>query len=177
MNIEEKYKAEACAPEERTTVMLRGLPRRCTQETLLNELDSCLGKSKYNFFYLPWDINAHVNMGFAFVNCVDVESTQRLFHMCLPASDVSGPRKIKVVYAHVQGLALNVAHYIGCSVAEDGREHQPVVFENGRRVSFNEAVLRFVPPELAAERLREVEAAYALEPPRAPNSFPGRNIS
>ncbi len=120
-------------------------------------------------------------MGFAFVNCVDVTSTHRLLDMCMPVWDVSSHRKIKVVYAHVQGLALNVADYIGSSLAEDGRDHQPVVFENRMPASFNEAVLRFVPPELAAGRLREADAAkrsgFIVEPPQAPNSFPGRNIS
>jgi len=165
--------------------MLRGIPRKCTQEEMIQLFESLANGPRFNFAYLPWDCQRNANMGFAFVNCVDAVIAQDLIAKirCQTISFSNGDqREIQVLFAHVQGLVLNVAHYIGSSVASEGREHAPVIMDEGRRVTFQEAVHRFVPPNLIESQLREAELAKTkstlpckFAPPPSSSKFPGQS--
>ena len=52
--------------EKRTTVMVRNIPNRYVRETLLEDMSAFLGR--FDFFYLPMDLSAHSNVGYAFIN-------------------------------------------------------------------------------------------------------------
>merc|ERR1719469_1679532 len=98
--------------------------------------------------------------GFAFVNCLNPRMASKLFEILEERTWllVLGSQK-RVLRAHVQGLAHNIAHYIGSSVIEAGSEHVPIVMDGETRVSFDEAVRRYVPPELVTKRRQEVREA------------------
>lgn len=163
VDLQAKYRChETFAPEQKTTLMLRGIPRCCTQEAFISNLEAVAGGRVFDFIYLPWDSKRSGNMGFAFVNCSDPGVAHNVLRriQSQPISFVRDvPREIHALFGHVQGLTLNVAHYIGSSVVSEGQEHAPVIFHGGRRISFQEAVDRFVPPELAEAQLREAEWA------------------
>lgn len=171
VDLQAKYRCdENVALEEKTTLMLRGIPRSCTQEELIEDLEALAGGKVFDFFYLPRDCQRNANMGFAFVNCIE-PSVAREMLLHLSSQKVifarGEPREVKALFAHVQGLTLNIAHYIGSTVVEEGR-HGPVVLHQGRRLTFQQAVGLFVPPELVKLQLREAELARVGLPPQTP---------
>ena len=52
--------------EKRRTIMVRNIPNRYTREVLLDDLQEFIGM--FDFFYLPMDLSAHSNVGYAFIN-------------------------------------------------------------------------------------------------------------
>lgn len=53
----------------RTTIMVRNIPNKYTQDMLL-ELFENNNRKKFDFFYLPIDYNNNCNVGYAFVNFI-----------------------------------------------------------------------------------------------------------
>ena len=56
--------------EQRTTVMIRNIPNKYTQQKLLETLDSEGQQGRYDFLYLPIDQKNNCNVGYAFINFV-----------------------------------------------------------------------------------------------------------
>ncbi|KAJ0392939.1 hypothetical protein P43SY_003254 [Pythium insidiosum] len=59
--------------DKRTTLMIRNIPNKYTQQMLLSEINA-RHHGKYDFFYLPIDFKNKCNMGYAFINFIDAES-------------------------------------------------------------------------------------------------------
>ena len=57
----------------KTTVMLRNIPNRYSQVSLLEEIDQEGFKGTYDFFYLPMDTQNRTNVGYAFINFMTPE--------------------------------------------------------------------------------------------------------
>jgi len=148
---------ETISPDQVTTLMIRNLPRRYSEEALIYELEAFVTSDSYNFLYLPWDTPRSSNVGYAFVNFVDAPTAARvcqnlngrLWRFALSSKEV------KVMPAHVQGIALNLIHYMGSSVVEDGHAHSPVVMHCGQRINFHKAVALYCPPELISRHLKD----------------------
>jgi len=143
-----------------TTFMIKNLPRRYTDEALICELEGFVGNDSYDFLYLPWDKRRSSNVGYAFVNFV---STGAASAACdkLKGKNwrlVQSPKEIKLMPAHVQGLTLNLAHYIGSSVVE-GPSHSPMVIQNGQRIDFRTAVEQLLPKEVIMKQLALAQTA------------------
>jgi len=161
-------------PQDVTTLMIRNVPRCYSEEALALELEAFVGPCGYNFLYLPWDSRRSSNVGFAFINFCSATVAAKAFEMMhgarwrLLATD----KVITVIAAHLQGLAMNLAHYSGTCVAEEGCLHAPIVLINGSRISFQEAVQQFCPPEL----LQQSKAIAAEQAGRNEESM-GDNIS
>uniref|UniRef100_A0A7S0BC17 RRM domain-containing protein n=1 Tax=Pyrodinium bahamense TaxID=73915 RepID=A0A7S0BC17_9DINO len=185
-DLQEKYHCLETMPlDEVTTMMIRNVPRKYSEEALMYELQVCVSPGSYNFVYLPWDARRSSNVGYAFVNFLDA-STAQMFCQRLdgkPWRLVQCPKEIRIVPAHVQGIALNLVHYIGSSVIENCHAHAPMVVHNGKRISFKEAVDMYCTPELIQRHCKSVEAFQAkmdgakkklqAEELRTPLSFPG----
>jgi hypothetical protein len=126
-----------------TTMMLRNIPNKYTQATLLQEIDEIGFAGTYDFFYLPMDVHNRSNVGYAFVNFItpqDAEHFRRLFAEYRFQRYQS--RKIGgVCVAHVQGLDANLRHFENRAVthAKNG-QYRPIVFQGNCRVDFEEAV-------------------------------------
>jgi len=126
-----------------TTMMLRNIPNKYTQTSLLQEIDDCGFVDSYNFFYLPMDVHNCSNVGYAFINFVLPQDADRF---CAKFSDHRfqrfQSRKISsVCTAHVQGLDANLNHFKNRAVthAKNG-QYRPVVLKNNVRVDFEDAL-------------------------------------
>ena len=53
----------------KTTLMIRNIPNKYTQDLMLERVDRHFVK-QYDFFYLPIDFKNKCNVGYAFINCV-----------------------------------------------------------------------------------------------------------
>jgi len=157
-DLEHKYKRpEGQAGADITTLMLRNVPRRYTEDALIRDLESLISKEEYDFFYLPWDNRRASNCGYAFINCVDPAVAQRLCAQLVGRQWGRAPmsKEMKAVPAHVQGIALNLAHYMGSSVVQEGYAHSPMVLQNGVRIPFEDALAQYCPPELIEKHRAE----------------------
>ncbi|CAJ1438568.1 unnamed protein product [Effrenium voratum] len=114
---------------------IRNIPNRYTQQELISELEDLGFAGTFNFLYIPLDKGTMSNVGYAFVNFVDTEWSQK----CIDAFQnyrfkrhrkTSG--KIAAISAaHLQGLEANLAHYEKSAVnTAKLKQRRPVVMAN-----------------------------------------------
>mmetsp|Transcript_13529 Transcript_13529/g.35777 ORF Transcript_13529/g.35777 Transcript_13529/m.35777 type:complete len:376 (+) Transcript_13529:104-1231(+) len=142
-NLEANASALAAGGTPVTTMMLRNIPNKYTQNTLLQEIDDLGFASTYDFFYLPMDVHNRSNVGYAFINFLlppNAERFRRIFSDHRFQRFQS--RKISsVCTAHVQGLDSNLRHFENRAVTHSRNDqYRPVVLRGNVRVDFEEAV-------------------------------------
>lgn len=127
-----------------TTMMLRNIPNKYTQATLLQEIDEFGFAGKYDFFYLPMDVHYRSNVGYAFINFTAPQDAiyfnyvfaQHRFQR-YESHKIGG-----VCVAHLQGLDENLRHFEKKAVTQaKNNQYRPIVFDGNCRVEFEEAVL------------------------------------
>mmetsp|Transcript_65362 Transcript_65362/g.156271 ORF Transcript_65362/g.156271 Transcript_65362/m.156271 type:complete len:426 (-) Transcript_65362:34-1311(-) len=126
-----------------TTMMLRNIPNKYTQSSLIQEINEAGFLGTYNFFYLPMDVHNRSNVGYAFINFLtpaDAEHFQERFsnHRFSRFSS----RKIgSVCAAHVQGLDENLLHLENRAVTQARNDqYRPVVLTPEGRLDFDTAL-------------------------------------
>uniref|UniRef100_A0A7S4SWG8 Mei2-like C-terminal RNA recognition motif domain-containing protein n=1 Tax=Alexandrium monilatum TaxID=311494 RepID=A0A7S4SWG8_9DINO len=125
------------------TMMLRNIPNKYVQTSLLEEIDSLGFLGTYDFFYLPMDVHNRSNVGYAFINFVlpaDAERFRKVFSDHRFQRFQS--RKVSsVCSAHVQGLDENLRHFENRAVTHARNDqYRPIVLSGNQRVDFEEAV-------------------------------------
>lgn len=123
--------------DPRTTLMIRNIPNRYTQQMILESLDICL-LGKYNFFYLPIDFQNQCNVGYAFINMTNIVYIPLLYDMFHNKGwKLFKSEKIcEVTYARIQGLQGLVDHFKSSSLLSEDEDVRPIVMVNGRLVPF-----------------------------------------
>lgn len=107
-------KASETTPAPATTVMLRNIPNRYTQELLLQLLNEKGFHRRYDFVYLPIDFRHGVNLGYAFVNLLCHEDALQLTQAFQGYGlwTVDSSKVCEVSWAHPhQGLEEHVERY------------------------------------------------------------------
>ena len=141
-----------------TTVMLRCLPPDVTVQsvlTLLDEVASC----RYDFVYVPHDRHTQANIGLAWVNFVDHETSARAFQELQSRTGSGCLSGALVRSANIQGLAANLAYLQARFGLQALRQAMPpLVFQDGRLRNLGKVVKALVTPRLLQEA-REVVAA------------------
>jgi len=129
-------KPEGAAP---TTAMLRNIPNRYMQESLMEEIDAEGFQDSYDFFYLPIDVRNNANVGYAFINFHDPKDLDRFMsHFEGYGFKRPGSRKVASVSAAVvQGLKQNLENLVRKRVAKG--QHRPIVVQNGQRIDLEQA--------------------------------------
>eukprot|EP00930_Biecheleria_cincta_P020116 TRINITY_DN15196_c0_g1_i1.p1 TRINITY_DN15196_c0_g1~~TRINITY_DN15196_c0_g1_i1.p1 ORF type:complete len:629 (+),score=91.81 TRINITY_DN15196_c0_g1_i1:38-1888(+) len=145
-----------------TTAMLRHVPCRYTQNSLLLELDEQGFRGTYDFFYMPMDKQNKTSVGYAFINFEQPSCAQRFFSMMKDYRFKRFPNdKIgEASPAKLQGLWQNITHFANKSVmnARDPK-CRPIVFQDGFRCDLR---------ELMAEHAESKnKAAHAASPASA----------
>jgi len=132
-NMEEVFSSSKDEPI--TTMMIRNIPGRYSQNDLMMDLNDLGLAGTYDFLYLPMDKATSANVGYAFVNFVQSSKAQQ----CMQAFEAfrfqrhqrSSNKWAKVSVAHLQGLEKNLAHYekAAVNVCKEKRR-RPVVMAN-----------------------------------------------
>jgi len=126
-----------------TTMMLRNIPNKYTQNSLLQEINEMGFTGTFDFFYLPMDVHNRSNVGYAFVNFLRPDDAERFRHKFSEHRfQRFQSRKISsVCTAHVQGLHENLRHFQNRAVTHARNDqYRPVVFRNGSRVDLEDVL-------------------------------------
>jgi RNA recognition motif-containing protein len=134
VDLAEEYK-KTTMEKPPTTLMIRNIPNRYTQNELILELEALGFGGTFDFLYVPLDKGTMSNVGYAFVNFVDPQAAAK----CMESfhgyhfkrhRKVSG--KIAAVsIAHLQGLEANLAHYKNAAVnTAKMKQRRPLVMAN-----------------------------------------------
>jgi RNA recognition motif-containing protein len=130
--------------DQRTSLMVRNIPNKYTQQMLLSEFEeNGLGPGVIDFFYLPIDFKNRCNRGYAFVNFVnyaDILTFHRQYfgkHWRTFNSD----KICDITYARIQGKAAMLKRFENSALMEKDEEYKPLVFvsdgpDKGKRLPF-----------------------------------------
>lgn len=133
-----------------TTMMLRNIPNKYTQQMMLEELDRRGFERRYDFLYVPIDFRCRCNMGYAFMNFVTPEFADMFltkFSGLKLGAPVRGSKKMCIVCpARIQGLSANVAAYrnspvMGCPI----EAYKPVILKDGELQPFPDPEVDIAP--------------------------------
>eukprot|EP00397_Hematodinium_sp_SG-2012_P036560 GEMP01039475.1.p2 GENE.GEMP01039475.1~~GEMP01039475.1.p2 ORF type:complete len:244 (+),score=44.07 GEMP01039475.1:990-1721(+) len=124
-----------------TSLMIRNIPRRCTQKALLSEIDNSGFVGCYDFCYLPSIFSTNANFGYAFVNLISPYEAQR-FRLIWHRKKMGGKSVkscVTVSVAKVQGRKQNIRRLFSDTkvIRIANPRFQPAVFEQGVRIDFN----------------------------------------
>lgn len=118
-----------------TTMMIRNMPGRYSQNDLMNDLQQLGFAGTYDFLYIPIDKRTAANVGYAFVNFVDHIWAQRCaerFEGYRFSHQKRSSNKLGTVsVAFLQGLEKNLQHYENSAVnMSRDKRRKPVVMAN-----------------------------------------------
>jgi hypothetical protein len=142
--------------DSRTTIMIRHIPNKYTQEMLLKRINR-MHKGKYDFFYLPMDLNNGCNIGYAFINFVDPAYIVPFFEDMNGKSweHFNSEKICQIAYGRIQGMAAlidNVNHQL-----PEKRTIKPVMFEVNADA---EEIQRFRNELIEARKSKKSAPAY-----------------
>lgn len=119
----------------RTTLMIRNIPNKYTQQMMLDTIDEKF-KGKYDFFYLPIDFENKCNVGYAFINLIEPSEVKLFFieHHNKRWKRFNSEKISSINYARIQGRKANLRHFQGSSVMKQKeRGFRPLVFPIQRK--------------------------------------------
>jgi|Transcript_96419 hypothetical protein len=126
--------------EPPTTMMIRNIPSRYSQQDLLLDLADMGFSGTFDFLYIPMDKSTSSNVGYAFVNFIDPywanKCTQSFQNYRFKRYSYHGSKKVaSVSVAHLQGLTKNLEHYEKSAVNSSKHVHRrPVVMASISKV-------------------------------------------
>jgi len=138
---EEILETDSVPEMERTTVMMKNIPNKYTQDSVMDLIHRRGFKSSYDFLYLPIDFRSKSNMGYAFINFCTPEDAQR-FAAAFTGYQEWGFNSIKVCEVTwsrpFQGLAAHIDRYRNSPTMHSSipMEFKPAIFFAGQRLPF-----------------------------------------
>lgn len=130
--------------DTRTSLMVRNIPNKYTQQMLLKEFTEFdHGPGIIDFFYLPIDFKNRCNRGYAFINFVDYHDILN-FHRQYYGQHwrtFNSDKICDITYARIQGKAAMLKRFENSALMEKDEEYKPLVFvssgqERGKRLPF-----------------------------------------
>ena len=101
----------------RTTLMIKNIPNRYTKDMMMEMIDHSFSKT-YDFFYLPIDFDHDANVGYAFINFIDIKFI-RDFYLTFNGRKwpvFNSDKVCKISYARIQGLGACTEHFENSSL-------------------------------------------------------------
>lgn len=128
--------------EERTTVMMCGVPFSYTRDKLVDLFGSRGFSSQFDFIHMPINFNTTLGVGYVFVNFTSHEQAKQ-FMLTFDGFDgwESFSKKACVTrWSDDQGLEANVSRYRNSPIMGDSvpRAYKPALFRDGEQVPFPE---------------------------------------
>ena len=124
----------------RTTLMVRNIPNKYTQDMLLEALNKTHYR-KYDFVYLPIDFTNHCNVGYAFVNVMNpMDIISFVENFAGKKWERFNSDKICVLnYARIQGKDHLVRHFKHSNIMHEQKKYRPkIFFSEGERSGLEE---------------------------------------
>lgn len=137
LNLAEEFSKTSQNAAPWTTIMIRNIPNRYSQQDLIGELEEMGFAGTFDFLYLPMDKGTLRNVGYSFVNFSEhswAEKCMESFqdHTFNLHQKSSNSKMARVSVAHMQGLEDNVRHYERSVVnSAKLKSRRPVVLSNG----------------------------------------------
>lgn len=115
--------------DKRTTLMVRNIPNKYTQQMLLAEIN-VNHHGKYDFFYLPIDFKNKCNMGYAFINFIDASSIVSFYQEfdSQKWTNFNSEKVCAISYARLQGKQAMITRFQNSSLLEKHESYRPLVF-------------------------------------------------
>jgi len=132
-NMKELFTAGKAEPA--TTMMIRNIPGRYSQNDLMTDLKDLGFAGTYDFLYAPMDKGTTSSVGYAFVNFIHpswaVKCKESFDNYRFSIGGRSSSKLGSVSVAHLQGLEKNLQHYEKTAVnMSKGKCQRPVVVAN-----------------------------------------------
>lgn len=129
--------------DTRTTLVLRKLPSGMSRDAVVDLLDSKELRGSYDFFYMPWNFEENIGLGYAFVNFI-TNSHADYARLCLHGWEISRDEfsselPIEASWSDLsQGIESNIERYRNSPVMHQAvpEELRPMLFNHGIHVSF-----------------------------------------
>jgi hypothetical protein len=115
--------------EKRTTIMVRNIPNKYTQQMLLDEVNQKFSGT-YDFFYLPIDFKNRCNVGYCFINFLGPQSIAAFvedFHG-QKWKNFNSEKVCAVSFARIQGKQAMIARFENSSLMDKVDEYKPLLF-------------------------------------------------
>ncbi len=112
--------------------MIRNIPNKYTKELMRDRINYSF-REKYDFFYLPIDFKNNCNLGYAFINFIDIDSIEPFFE---EFHDKKWPmfNSIKIcsiTYARIQGKKQCEIHFKNSSLMKQpDQKYKPYIIQN-----------------------------------------------
>ncbi|KAG9069181.1 hypothetical protein KI688_010077 [Linnemannia hyalina] len=115
--------------DKRTTFMIRNIPNKYTQSMLLE----CINEShfgKFDFLYLRMDFKNKCNVGYAFINFINIEVVASFVqhHVGKKWGRFNSDKICSLSYATIQGRRALVDKFRNSSVMEEESSYRPKIF-------------------------------------------------
>lgn len=124
--------------DSRTTIYIRHIPNKYTKEMMLSTIDKNF-KGAYDFFYLPIDFMSGSNVGYAFINFIDLNYLQdfySVFHGQKWAY-FNSEKICELRYARIQGKVQCEEHFEhSLLMSQPIQNYKPFLREKERKKSF-----------------------------------------
>merc|ERR1711988_1642203 len=111
------YNRIAMGIDRRTTIMIRNIPNKYSQQLLLNEINTNY-VGCYDFFYLPIDFKNKCNVGYAFINFMDPLHILEFFKEFNGTRwrNFNSEKVCSLSYARIQGKQAMIARFQNSSL-------------------------------------------------------------
>lgn len=117
--------------DQRTSLMIRNIPNKYTQQEFINEINSHRElRDKFDFFYLPIDFKNKCNIGYCFLNvgsCVDIVDFYQIFNNRV-WTKYNSDKVCLISYAKIQGKESLVNRFKNSSLMKKHYEFRPLLF-------------------------------------------------
>lgn len=114
--------------DSRTTLMIRNIPNKYTQKTLLKKIDEHC-RRLYDFFYLPIDFQNKCNVGYAFINFISplyILSFYERFN-AKKWEKFNSEKICQLTFARLQGKEELIHHFQSSSVIKQDKNVRPLI--------------------------------------------------